>query len=65
MRGAEVREVTARERVRVITGKVPLSRMFQYASQLRSLTQGRGTASLQPCEYGEVSKQDYVRLVGE
>jgi len=65
MRGAEVGDMEMREDLRVITGKVPLSRMFEYASQLRSLTQGRGTCSLEPREYGEVSKQDYARLVGE
>ena len=65
MRGAEVHEVGVRERVQVVTGKVPLSKMFEYASRLRSLTQGRGTASLEPSEFGEVSKQDYARLVGE
>ena len=64
MRGAEVHEVAVRERLQVITGKVPLSKMFEYASRLRSLTQGRGTASLEPSEFGEVSKQDYARLVG-
>ncbi len=65
MRGAEVGDMEMREDLRVITGKVPLSRMFEYASQLRSLTQGRGTCSLEPRAYGEVSKQDYTRLVGE
>jgi elongation factor G len=65
MRGAEVGDMEMREDLRVIAGKVPLSRMFEYASQLRSLTQGRGTCSLEPREYGEVSKQDYARLVGE
>ena len=65
MRGAEVHEVTVRDGLRVITGKVPLARMFEYASQLRSLTRGRGTASLEPSEYGEVSRQDYARLVGD
>ncbi len=65
MRGAEVHDVAVRDRLQAITGRVPLSRMFEYASQLRSLTQGRGTASLEPCEYGEVSRQDYLRLVGE
>jgi elongation factor G len=65
MRGAEVDDMEMREDLRVITGKVPLSRMFEYASQLRSLTQGRGTCSLEPREYGEVSRQDYARLVGE
>ncbi|MHC4505051.1 MAG: elongation factor G, partial [Planctomycetota bacterium] len=65
MRAADVDETAVRDDLRVITGKVALSRMFEYASVLRSLTQGRGTASLEPAEYGEVSRQDYARLVGE
>jgi len=64
-RGAELAEVAARDGLRVITGKVALSRMFRYATVLRGLTQGRGTASLEPSEYGEVSRQEYARLVGE
>jgi elongation factor G len=65
VRGAEVGEVAAREDRRTITGRVALSRMFQYASVLRSLSQGRAGCSLEPSEYGEVSRQDYLRLVGE
>jgi elongation factor G len=65
MRGAEVREVATREDRRVVTGRVAFARMFQYAGIVRSLTQGRGSCSLEPSEYGEVSRQDYVRLVGE
>jgi elongation factor G len=65
MRGAEVGEVAIRDDRRVVSGRVPLSRMFQYAGILRSLSQGRAACSLEPSEYGEVSKQDYLRLVGE
>ncbi len=65
MRGAEVADTTLRDELRVVAGRVPMSRMFEYASRLRSLTQGRGTASLEPAAYGEVSRQDHARLVGE
>ncbi len=65
MRAADVDETAVRDDLRAIKGKVALSRMFEYASVLRSLTQGRGTASLEPAAYGEVSRQDYARLVGE
>ncbi|MEM1166724.1 MAG: elongation factor G [Planctomycetota bacterium] len=37
--------------VRVITAEVPLSEMFGYTTTLRSLTQGRGTSSMEPLEY--------------
>ena len=38
----------------VITAKVPLSEMFGYATDLRSMTQGRGTYSMQFKGYNEV-----------
>jgi elongation factor G len=34
--------------ISAVTGKVPLAEMFQYATMLRSLTQGRGTYSMEP-----------------
>ena len=37
-----------------VTGKVPLSEMFQYSTMLRSITQGRGTYSMEPSTYEAV-----------
>lgn len=37
--------------------EVPLSEMFNYANALRSLTQGRGTFSMEPAFYAEVPGQ--------
>jgi elongation factor G len=34
--------------ISAVTGKVPLSEMFQYSTRLRSMTQGRGTYSMEP-----------------
>jgi elongation factor G len=36
---------------RVIQAKVPLQRMFGYSTDLRSLSQGRATFSMQFAEY--------------
>jgi elongation factor G len=42
--------------LRVIRGKVPIAEMFQYSTTLRSLTQGRGTFSMEPSEYTPVPR---------
>jgi len=38
----------------MIAGEVPLANMFGYATDLRSLTQGRATFTLQFSHYGPV-----------
>ena len=40
--------------ISAVTGKVPLAEMFQYSTTLRSLTQGRGTYSMEPANYEPV-----------
>jgi elongation factor G len=45
-RGA-VREMRVRGNVRNVDGEVPLAETFGYATDLRSLTQGRGTFTLE------------------
>jgi elongation factor G len=46
----------ARIAFQVITASVPLSEMFGYATQLRSLTQGRANYTMQFERYYEVPK---------
>jgi len=46
-----------RSGAQVIKAKVPLSEMFGYATDLRSMTQGRGTYSMQFKTYDEVPQQ--------
>jgi elongation factor G len=40
--------------ISAVTGKVPLGEMFQYSTTLRSLTQGRGTYTMEPAAYEPV-----------
>ncbi|MCA8974109.1 MAG: elongation factor G [Planctomycetes bacterium] len=40
--------------ISAVTGKVPLAEMFQYSTMLRSITQGRGTYSMEPATYEAV-----------
>jgi elongation factor G len=37
--------------LRIIKGKIPLAETFGYSSVIRSITQGRGTYTMEPCEY--------------
>jgi elongation factor G len=56
-RKGKVEQLLAKGPVRFISGQAPLAEMFGYATTLRSLTQGRGTFTLQFDHYGHVSKQ--------
>jgi elongation factor G len=57
-RKGKVEQLTAKGVVRLITGTAPLSEMFGYSTSLRSLTQGRGTFTLQFDHYGYVERRE-------
>lgn len=46
-----------------LTAEVPVSEMFGYSTDLRSLTQGRATFVLTPMKYDEVPKHIEISLV--
>jgi len=46
-----VTEVLARDGLRVVRAVAPLAELFGFATKLRSLTQGRGTHTMEPLEY--------------
>ncbi|NCF75095.1 MAG: elongation factor G [Xanthomonadaceae bacterium] len=48
---------------KVISAKVPLSEMFGYATQLRSMTQGRASYSMEFLEYSEAPKSVTEKIV--
>jgi len=50
-RRAEIRETDMEGGNAVVRGLVPLAEMFGYSTQMRSLTQGRGSFSLEPYDY--------------
>jgi len=51
-----IESIDDRLNVKVIDAKVPLAEMFGYATKLRSMTQGRGTFSMEFDHYEEVPK---------
>ncbi len=50
-RRAEIRETDLISGFAVVRGLVPLSEMFGYSTHMRSLTQGRGSFSMEPFDY--------------
>ena len=50
----QIQEMRDRGLMKVIDAKVPLSEMFGYSTQLRSITQGRASYSMEFLQYAEV-----------
>ena len=61
----KIQGVRPRSGAQVITGEVPLSEMFGYATDLRSLTQGRAIFTLQFARYEEVPKSVSEQIVAK
>jgi elongation factor G len=53
-RRGQITEMTDRGSAKVVHAKVPLSQMFGYVTQLRSLSQGRASYSMEFLEYAQV-----------
>ncbi len=53
-RRGKIEETKDRMKLKVIGAKVPLAEMFGYATSLRSLTEGRGTFTMEFDHYGQV-----------
>ena len=56
-RRSEIRNMVQRGQYRVLTAEIPLAEMFGYATQLRSLTQGRGNSTMEPLTYRPTPSQ--------
>ena len=52
-----------RGNAQVVTAEVPLSNMFGYVNELRSLTQGRATYTMQFLRYAQVPDSVRDKLV--
>jgi elongation factor G len=54
----------ARGTLSVITAEVPLARMFGYSTQVRSLSQGRATYSMEPLKYDLAPPSTLEEMLG-
>jgi elongation factor G len=52
-------------RVKEITADVPLASMFGYATQMRSMSQGRANYSMEFSHYAEVPNNVATEIIGE
>jgi elongation factor G len=60
---SEILEMGERGSLRTVTAKVPLAELFGYADQIRSLSQGRASFSMEPDLYAAVPPQKLQELV--
>jgi elongation factor G len=64
-RRGRVQGMNMRGAGRVISGQVPLSEMFGYATDIRSKTQGRATYTMQFAHYEEVPKNISEQIIAK
>ncbi len=64
-RRGQLQGMDSRQGIQVINALVPLSELFGYATDLRSLTQGRGTFDMVFDHYDEVPKNVAEKIIGE
>ena len=62
---AQISEISDRASIKVIKATVPLAEMFGYATQLRSMTQGRASYNMEFSHYSEVPKNVAEEIIGE
>ena len=62
-RRGRIEAMNDRATIRVIDAKVPLSEMFGYATQIRSMTQGRGSFTMEFSHYEAVPKNIEALIV--
>jgi elongation factor G len=63
-RRGRIEETSERLNMKIINAKVPLSEMFGYATSLRSLTEGRGTFTMEFDYYEEVPQNIIQEIIG-
>jgi len=62
-RRAQIKEMRSREKIKIVDAFVPLAEMFGYATQLRSLTQGRGSYVMEFSHYEKVPQNIVEKIL--
>ena len=62
---AQIKEMRERGGLRVVDASVPLPEMFGYATNLRSMTQGRGSYTMEFDHYAEVPRHVTEAIIGQ
>jgi elongation factor G len=61
----QIDQMSDRGNLKVIDAKVPLAEMFGYATQLRSMSQGRANYSMEFLHYNEVPRHAAEAIIGQ
>ena len=61
----KILEMTERGNLKVVDAEVPLAEMFGYATQIRSMSQGQASYTMEFAHYEEVPKNVAEKVVGE
>jgi elongation factor G len=62
-RRAQIESIEHKKNVRIINASIPLAEMFGYTTDIRSLTSGRATYTMEPHHYQEVPKHIQDKLL--
>ena len=61
----QIDHMSDRGKLKIIDAKVPLAEMFGYATQLRSMSQGRANYSMEFLHYNEVPRNVAEQIIGK
>ncbi len=61
----QINEMTERGNLKVVDAEVPLAEMFGYATQIRSMSQGQASYSMEFHHYAEVPRNVAEKIIGE
>ena len=62
-RRGQIQGMEMRDGACIITAKVPLETMFGYATDIRSLSKGRASASVTPSHFAQVPNSQLAKIV--